>query len=276
MKRWFIPVLGMGVLTLLTFYITAAKSTSVRPTKHVMIPSPQTTPVDDAPKLPGATRELIALSSAPGPKMAGARIPESSSRPSAAVPGITFDQILETLVSSQAGFEQKQAAWKQLRSGGKIDQAIIELEQRLAGRVSKSPEMVAALGQAYWQKCASIEDIREQAILIMKADQMFDKALNLEPANWEARYTKALAMSYWPSEMNKGSEVIVQFRSLIEQQEAQLAQPEFERSYVRLGEAYEKAGLRDYALQVWQRGSAWFPESQELKKKLDSKRQSRE
>jgi tetratricopeptide (TPR) repeat protein len=106
----------------------------------------------------------------------------------------------------------------------------------------------------------------------MKADQAFDLALGLDPLNWEARYTKALAMSYWPSELNKGQEVITQFRSLIEQQEAQAPQPEFERSYLRLGEEYEKAGRNDYALQVWQRGIAWFPESQDLKKKLDSKR----
>ena len=62
--------------------------------------------------------------------------------------------------------------WKQLREAGKLDQAISELEQRVASD-PRSAENAAALGQAYLQKCGTIKDVREQGILAMQADKLF-------------------------------------------------------------------------------------------------------
>src|SRR5207253_2817530 len=116
---------------------------------------------------------------------------------------LALNQTIEMLVSPQASFEQKQAAWKQLKEMGKLDQAISDLEQRTTNEPQKA-EYAAALGQAYLKKCALTRDVREQAILAMKADQTLDVALGLDPSNWEARYTKAIGMSYWPAQLNKG------------------------------------------------------------------------
>jgi tetratricopeptide (TPR) repeat protein len=176
-------------------------------------------------------------------------------------------QNVDTLVSPHATFEQKRAVWKRLKETGKLDQAIGELEQRLASNPQAS-EVSAALGQAYLKKCGQIQDVREQALLAMKADQTLEGALNLDPSNWEARFTKAVGMSYWPGELNKGQEVIQEFSKLIEQQESQPPQPHFARSYIWLGEQYRKAGYSDYAAQVWQRGAALFPSDGELRAKL--------
>src|SRR5439155_3274216 len=134
-------------------------------------------------------------------------------------------------------------------------EAISALEQRRAND-PQTAAYAAALGQAYLKKCASMEDMREQAILAMKADQTLEAALSLDPSNWEARYTKAVGMSYWPPQLNKEREVIEQFQTLIQQQEVQAPQPQFARSYTRLGDQYQKAGRADYAAQVWQRGAA--------------------
>jgi tetratricopeptide (TPR) repeat protein len=178
-------------------------------------------------------------------------------------------QVVETLVSPQTGFEQKQATWKRLRETGQLDAAIGALEQR-ASSDPQNAACAAALGQAYLKKCAGIADVREQAIFAMKADQTLESALTLDPANWEARYTKAVGMSYWPAQLNKQQEVIEQFRTLIQQQELQTPEPHFARSYAWLGDQYQKAGQPDYAVQVWQRGAALFPDNQELKRKLAS------
>jgi hypothetical protein len=145
--------------------------------------------------------------------------------------------------------------------------AISDLEQRTTNDPG-SVENVAALGQAYLKKCGVIQDVREQAILAMKADQMLESALKLDPSNWDARYTKAVGMSYWPAQMNKGREVIEQFDALIRDQEAQPVQPQFARSYAWLGDQYKKADQADYAVQVWQRGAAFFPQNEELKTRL--------
>ena len=178
--------------------------------------------------------------------------------------GLVLDQALGTLVSAQTSFEQKQAAWKWLKEAGKFDQAITELEQRTAND-PRTAENVVALGVAYLKKAGLIENAREKAILAMKADQTLEAALSLDPSNWEARYTKAVGMSYWPAELKKGQEVIEQFEMLIQQQETQPAQPQFARSYLWLGDQYQKAGRADYAAQVWQRGAVFFPDNEELK-----------
>jgi hypothetical protein len=176
-------------------------------------------------------------------------------------------QAVEVLVSPQVGYGQKQDAWKQLRDQGRLDLAIQDLEQRMAAD-PQAAAYPAALGQAYFKKCATLQDQREQAILAMQADKVLDLALNLDPANWEARFNKAVAMSYWPASMNKGPEVVEHFRTLIEQQEAQPQQPHFADSYVLLGDQYQKAGRADYARMVWERGAGLFPAHDGLKQKL--------
>ena len=178
-------------------------------------------------------------------------------------------QSVEVLVSNQASYQQKRAIWQQLRDHGCLDQAIAGLEQLRTNNPS-SPEYAAVLGHAYLQKCAIISDMREQGILAMQADKLFDAALRLDPSNWEARFTKAVALSYWPASMGKSEEVIEHFTTLIEQQEVQPSQPQFGESYLWLGEQYEKAGRTEDARAVWQRGAALFPDFQQLKNKLTS------
>ena len=75
-------------------------------------------------------------------------------------------------------------------------------------------------------------------------------------------------MSYWPPVLNKGDEVIQHFQTLIEEQEAQLPQPQFAEPYAWLGDQYQKAGRTGDAHAVWQRGAALFPADQKLQEKL--------
>ena len=180
---------------------------------------------------------------------------------------LVFNQAIETLVSTQSKYPQKEAAWKQLRDTGKLDQAISELEQRAAGN-PQAAEYSATLGRAYLEKAGAIQDMRQQGILGMKADLAFDDALKIDPNNFEARFTKAVAMSYWPPQLNKGQEVIDHFTQLISQQEAGAPQPEFAQTYVWLGDQYQKAGNTEYARQVWQRGAALYPNDSTLPKRL--------
>ena len=181
-----------------------------------------------------------------------------------------LQQSIQTL-TSPASFDQKQAIWQQLKDAGKLDLAITELEQRAASSPNTA-EFPATLGQAYLQKAAMLKDIREQGILGMKADQSFDAALNLDPANWEAGFWKAAAMSYWPPQLNKGQEVIERFAELVKLQETQPAQPQFAQTYVLLGEQYQKQGYADYARQIWERGGALFPNDPKLLEKLSQPR----
>ncbi|MGD1019543.1 MAG: tetratricopeptide repeat protein [Verrucomicrobiia bacterium] len=192
---------------------------------------------------------------------------------SAAKPSVTanFSQPLQTLVSPQASFAQKQAAWKQIRDAGQLDEAIAQLKQA----VKDDPSVAAysaALGQAYLQKLGTTQDVRQQAILAMEADQTFDQALTLDPNNWDARFSKASALAHWPAELNKSQEIMENLSTLIDQQEARAPQPEYAQSYVLLGDQYLKAGYPDNAQQMWQRGAALFPNNEALQNKLASSR----
>ena len=215
-----------------------------------------------------------AVSSVQTPEQISAVVPtpvpvDPGPRKTAELDRTITSRAVDVLVSPQAAYEQKRAAWKQLRESGKLDQAIAELEQRV-GADPRSADNAAALGHAYLQKCGTIQDLREQGILAMQADKVFDTALILDPSNWEARFTKAVALSYWPATMNKGQEVIEHFQTLIQQQESQTPQPQFADTYLWLGNQYEKDGRTDDARMTWERGALLFPDNDSLKKKLSA------
>ncbi|MFO1514900.1 MAG: hypothetical protein U1F83_18665 [Verrucomicrobiota bacterium] len=176
-------------------------------------------------------------------------------------------QSVEALVSPQIGFDEKYRTWIALRDQGKMDLVIAELAERATNNPT-SAEYPAALGQAYLHKIAVTKDTRDYAVLGSLADRSFDAALDIDPANWDARFFKATAMSYWPAEMNKRPEVVERFTKLIADQESQSSQPQFAQSYYWLGETYVKMGRSDYAEQVWRRGAALFPSDPMLQQKL--------
>jgi len=264
MKRVILAVIGAGTLIGLGLFINRAKLEEVSGLERAIesAPAPQrleSQPVNQSEGLPqGSSR----------PKT-GAETPTPAERLIPAAPNIRFDfnRAIETLVSTRSSFREKQAAWNGLRDAGQIDQAISELEQRMAND-PQTAEYAAALGEAYMKKCATMTDVREQAILAMKADKTLETALNMDPSNWEARFIKAVGMSYWPANLNKSGEVVEQFLTLIQQQEAQPKEPQFAQPYLWLGKEYEKAGQAEYAAQVWQRGAALFPENKELQNKV--------
>jgi tetratricopeptide (TPR) repeat protein len=180
-----------------------------------------------------------------------------------AVPVSTpFSRAIDTLVSADASFQQKQTVWRQLQESGQLDHAIEALKQGTADN-PKSAVYQAALGHAQLQKAGELSQnggsVSDMGILGMQADKNFDTALQLDPSNWEAQFFKAAAMSYWPLELNKGDEVIQRLSRLIDQQETMRSQPEFAQTYVVLGDQYQKMGQTDYALATWQIGAQRFP-----------------
>src|ERR1039458_7234752 len=213
MKRLIMGVIGVGVLVVgLGWYVNRPTTRAVPPEAPVAETAPA--PAGGAPQ---AVEPVAAPLEAPAPPAGQPSVATVISRPVAASVNPALDassltRTVDVLVSPQASYQQKTEAWKQLRDAGKLDQAIADLEQRTTNDL-RSAEYPAALGHAYLQKCGTIQDVREQGILAMQADKMFDTALNLDSSNWEARFMKAVAMSYWPPMLNKGEEVIQHFRS---------------------------------------------------------------
>ena len=192
----------------------------------------------------------------------------SSTGASARTVDSAVKQAIDSLLSGQLTHEQRRDMLKKLVESGKIDEAISELQQRVTDDPHNA-EYQTELGQAYLEKGVSLQDdFPGKAILVMQAVKSFDAALDVDPANWEARFTRAAIMSHYPAEANKGQEVVDQFTQLINQQEAQPPQAQFAKTYVLLGDQYQKLSQNDYALATWQAGAQLFPNDKTLRKRL--------
>lgn len=182
---------------------------------------------------------------------------------------LAFEQTVNSLISPQTSFVQKQAAWAGLRGNpGQIDRAIALLEQHALENPTDA-EIPAQLGLAYLMKISTSQDVREQGMGGMKADLSFDAALKLDPTNWSANFLKSQALMHWPDSMNMGPQVVQRLSTLIEQQESQPSRPEFAMTYQLLGEQYQKSGQAEEARQIWTRGLSYFPGSRSLAQKLN-------
>jgi tetratricopeptide (TPR) repeat protein len=265
MKRTILILAGLAAVSGLAIHFLARPAKqSVPPAAPVAAESAPDPATVEAPKTttrqsPAAPREARAATAVSN-QASGAPPPGSQA-------GIAFTSAIDTLVSPHSTYAEKQAAWKQLQDSGRLPDAAAALEQLMAGD-PKNALYPAALGQAYLKMCATTTDVRSQAIWAMTADADFETALNLDPSNWDARYTKTVAMSYWPASLNKGDEVIQQFTQLIAQQEQQAPQSQFAQTYEWLGKQYQKAGQLTQAQQVWQRGAALYPDNQSLQNLL--------
>jgi tetratricopeptide (TPR) repeat protein len=183
-----------------------------------------------------------------------------------ASPAAELSRTVDALLSDKTSFSDRQAIWKKLKAAGMLDQVVAELKQRAAG----SPDDAAiptAIGEALMNKFP-IADPDESAMNGLQMDQSFNKALKLDPANWEAQFFKATELSYWPADMNKAPEVVQRFSALIDQQETMASQPEFAQTYVFLGNEYQKIGQPETAAATWQIGLTKFPNDPTLQKKI--------
>jgi tetratricopeptide (TPR) repeat protein len=270
MKRLIMAVIGLGVVVVaMGWHLNRAKLPAVPPAEPVAEAAPAPAGAEPQAVEPVAPQPEQPAQPAAAPRGAKATSYTAAAPANLAIEASSLSRTVDVLVSPQASHQQKQEAWKYLGEAGKLDQAIAELEKRTTNDPSNA-ECPAALGHAYLHKCGTIQDVREQGILAMQADKLFDTALNLDSSNWEARFMKAVAMSYWPPMLNKGDEVIQHFQTLVQQQEAQTPQPQFAETYAWLGDQYQKAGRSDDARTVWQRGAALFPADEKLRTKLAS------
>ena len=256
-----------AVVVLVRDWNQAAAGARQVPPTTADVPAPELSPADEA---------LHSRTARPSQRSAFVRAEGATpARPSlspAALNSATASAIhprFESLLDSQTSFDEKQSILEQMAQSGKLDAAIGELEQRALDQ-GPDPVVLATLGRTYLEKSGTLQDVREQGVLGLKADQVFEQALAADAQNWDARYWKALAMSYWPPQLGKTSEVMESLLALIQQQEAATPRPEFARSYTLLGEQYQRSGHNDYARQVWQRGMSVFPNDTTLNERLAS------
>jgi len=145
---------------------------------------------------------------------------------------------IETLVQfflSEGGTLDADLMFEELRDSGRIDEFLAWMEG-MAEKDPQDPQLQVALGVAYLQKLFDAGATPEAGQLATQADRAFDRALELDPQNWDARFTKAVALSNWPAFLGKQPEAISQFETLIAQQELAQPNPSHAQTYLYLGD----------------------------------------
>ncbi len=176
-------------------------------------------------------------------------------------------RLLDPTLPSERGHADGERAelWEHLREAGLLDQAVAAFVQRAKER-SKDPDAQVDAGLAFLKKQDAVQGAA-QGRWAIKADQAFDAALALDEGHWKARYTKAMAMSHWPSVYGMQGEAIRHLTILAEQQRRLSQQPEFADTYFFLGNLYQQQGEKEKAIKAWQEGYSQFPDNPALKQK---------
>jgi tetratricopeptide (TPR) repeat protein len=165
--------------------------------------------------------------------------------------------------------EERQELWKKIREAGELDAVVAEYEKRAQENPS-DPKAQVELGEAYLQKIfAAGSNGPEAGKWAIKADKSFDVALELDPHHWEARFDKAVSLSFWPPIFGKQNEAIHHFEILVEQQAGLPKEAHFAQTHLLLGNLYQQSGNLDKAKAAWAAGLALFPDDAELKHKLE-------
>jgi hypothetical protein len=211
---------------------------------------------------PARIEEAVALKGAAHGKDGSAPSPGAADD-AAAAETERLDRGLEALLDPGKSWDEKQRAWKELADAGLLDQALEALERR-ARENPGSADAQADAGVAYLQKLNTVTSDIEKGTWAVKADKAFDAALAIDDRHWEARFTKAMSLSFWPPVFGKQGEAIRQFEQLRSQQAEVAPEEKFAETYLLLGNMYRNQGEKAKAAEVWRDGAQRFPANKEL------------
>ena len=204
-----------------------------------------------------------------GRAVAAAASKPAEVKPDAAATAAALDpqDALEKLLDPNASRADREALWKKIRDAGLLDKVVGLMEQYAAAHPN-DPDAQVALGGAYLQKIFEVGNGPEAGVWATKADKAYDAALALNPQHWDARFAKAVSLSFWPPMFGKQAEAIQNFQTLIGQQEAGASKPGYAQTYLWLGNLYLQQGKNDLAKQTYQGGLKYFPQDEALLKQM--------
>lgn len=171
------------------------------------------------------------------------------------------------LLGDELDDNQVQALWAELGKAGLSDELVAAFEARVEGDPN-DPDARVELGTAYLQKIFEVGNGPAAGLWAMKADAAFDAALALDERHWDARFTKAVSLSFWPPALGKQNAAIEQFEVLLAQQQGAPNEPRFAETYLYLGNMYQQTGQAEKALSTWQQGLGLYPESLALQSQV--------
>jgi tetratricopeptide (TPR) repeat protein len=178
-------------------------------------------------------------------------------------------EMFKKLAGNALTYDEKQALWKEIQDAGMVDEMVALFEQAAKDNPNDAVAQTD-LGKAYLQKLYTVGAGPKAGIWATKADKAFDSALSLDDHNWDARFNKAISLSFWPPILGKQGEAIENFEILVKQQQGLPGNEGFAQTHLWLGNLYQQTGKMDKAIAAWQQGLALYPDHEQLKKQLAS------
>jgi len=180
-----------------------------------------------------------------------------------------LDDALSQFLNPDLTDSEFEQLWKDLADAGLLEDAIAMLEDQAAA-YPENEDLQVQLGLAYLQpmNVGNIAGV-EAGQWAMKADATFDRVLESNPENWDARFIKAMSYSFWPPAFGKQQAAIDHFEILVGQQTTQNSDPKFAQTHVFLGNLYFQTGQGEKAQETWASGLAQYPDNAELRAKME-------
>lgn len=173
------------------------------------------------------------------------------------------DEAFDLLLNGDMSAAEREEYWQKVREAGALEDVIALFEGR-AERLSDDPEAQVDLGEAYLQKIFEVGNGPLAGVWATKADGAFDAALELDDRHWDARFSKAASLSFWPPVFGKQAEAIHHFEILAEQQDTAPRESHHAQTYLLLGNLYQQNGRPEDALAAYRRGLERFPDDSSL------------
>lgn len=180
---------------------------------------------------------------------------------------LDVNEIHARLQDPNLSIEDREHLWQSIREAGRSKEMVELLEARLATDPN-NPELAVELGKGYLQRIQEVGGGPLAGVLATQADDSFNKALELDPQHWEARFNKAVALSFWPPVLGKQRSAIAEFETLVAQQTGAAANPGHAQTHLLLGNMYQQIGEPDKALAAWSLGAELFPDDPQLASQL--------
>ena len=158
-----------------------------------------------------------------------------------------------------------------LAESGKASQA--ESQGRVAEsiyrkRIAQNPRDVEGLvgtARALSVCILPSAEFMAQGELSSEALELLDKALEIDPANWIARFVLASISDRSPAFLGRGKRAAKEYDELLRMQGDRTDNPAFARVFAARGRQLQREGRLESARALWARGAGLFPNDSELK-----------
>ncbi len=180
---------------------------------------------------------------------------------------LTAEEAMARLLDPELRGMAREEFWQRVREAGLVDEVVAAWEER-AEQFPDDPDVQVDLGRAYIEKIQEVGSGPMAGKWAMKADGQFDRALAIDPNHWEARFSKAVSLSFWPPVFGKQNEAIRQFEILVDQQRAGPPRGSHAQTHLLLGNLYQQIGKHDEALAAWELGLSMYPDDEALRAQL--------